>query len=329
MNASVHPPKPGLSEPAAPSSVVVGEDQGRQIRMAYSEHGDPGASIHVILLHGLFDHKGTWFALAPLLAEAGYHVIAPDLVGFGRSSKPEFRSWPASRRYGAEAQVGFVRAFVEGLGLDEVVLAGNSFGAGVLLRSLCTPWPGGPRVRGLVLESASGYPQARPPYIQLLGNLPGRLLSNRLVLGIGLGTGLARVVVRSTLRRVFSDPGQIPEELVDEAVDILREPNTVYAYQAAARNLVPDDIASFTSAYREIDVPTLVLWGAEDRIVPPLFATLFEAELPDARLQVFDNCGHAPHLEYPAETARLITDWIRSRVTGEPSPASAAGRDRT
>ena len=313
--------------PAAPSVVVVGEDEGRKIRMAYSEHGDPGASLHVVLLHGLFDHKGTWSALAPRLAEAGYHVVAPDLVGFGRSSKPRFRSWPASRRYGAEAQVGFVRAFVEGLGLDELVLAGNSFGGGIFLRSLCTPWPGGPRVRGLVLESASGYPQACPPHIRLLANLPGPLLLNRLVLGIGLGTGLARAIVRSTFGRVFHDPGRIPEELVDEAVDILREPNTVYAYQAAARNLVPGDIASFTDAYREIDVPTLVLWGAEDRIVPPLFGTLFEAELPKASLHVLDKCGHAPHLEYPAETARLIGDWIRRRVAGELNPASPGGRD--
>ncbi len=324
LNASARPASPAAGSP----SVVVGEDEGRQVRMAYSEHGDPGASLHLVLLHGLFDHKGTWSALAPRLAEAGYHVIAPDLVGFGRSSKPEFRSWPASRRYGAEAQVGFVRAFVEGLGLDDVVLAGNSFGGGVFLRSLCTPWPGGPRVRGLVLESASGYPQARPPYIRLLGDLPGRLLLNRRVLGIGLGTGLARVVVRSTFRRVFHDPGKIPEELVDEAVDILRGPNTVYAYQAAARNLVPGDIARFTDAYREIDVPTLVLWGAEDRIVPARFAALFEAELPDAELHVFDECGHAPHLEYPDETARLIGDWTRRRLTEEPNRALPAGRDR-
>ena len=296
--------------------------------MAYSEHGDPGASLHLVLLHGLFDHKGTWSALAPRLAEAGYRVIAPDLVGFGRSSKPGFRSWPASRRYGAEAQVGFVRAFVESLGLDEVVLAGNSFGGGVFLRSLCTPWPGGPRVRGLVLESASGYPQARPPYIRLLAGLPGWLLLNQRVLAIGVGTGLTRAIVRSTFRRVFHDHGKIPEELVEEAVDILREPNTLYAYQAAARNLVPHDIASFTDAYRKIDVPTLVLWGAEDRIVPSRFATLFEAELPEATLHIIAECGHAPHLEYPAETARILRGWIESRVTGDLGPASPAGRDQ-
>ncbi|MCY3737520.1 MAG: alpha/beta fold hydrolase [Gemmatimonadaceae bacterium] len=328
VNASVHPPRRSPSLSADSPSVVVGADDGGEIRMAYSEHGDPGASLQVVLLHGLFDHKGTWSALAPRLAEAGYRVIAPDLVGFGRSSKPGFRSWPASRRYGAEAHVGFLRAFVESLGLDEVVLAGNSFGGGVFLRSLCTPWPGGPRVRGLVLESASGYPQARPPFVRLLSGLPGWLLPNRRVLGIGLATGLARVIVRSTLRRVFHDPSRIPEELVDQAIDILREPNTLYAYRAAARNLVPGDIARFTRAYRKIDVPTLVLWGAEDRIVPSRFATLFEAELPDATLHVFDECGHAPHLEYPAETARLIRDWMERRVTGEPSPAPCEG-DRT
>ncbi len=314
--------------PGGSPSVVIGEDGGRDIRMAYAEHGDPGASLHVLLLHGLFDHKGTWSSLTPHLVEAGYHVIAPDLVGFGRSSKPEFSSLPASRRYGAEAQVGFVRAFVERLGLDEVVLVGNSFGGGVFLRSLCTPWPGGPRVRGLVLEDATGYPQALPLHIRLLADWPGRLLLNRLVLAFGLGTGLARAIVRSTFRRVFHDPGKIPEELVDKAVHLLREANTVRAYQASARNLVPGDIARFTDRYREIDVPTLVLWGAEDRIVPPLFGLLFEAEIPGATLHIFEACGHAPHLEYPTETAALIRDWIRRRVEGEKSPASPAGAAR-
>ena len=328
MNGFARPPEPVAPAPPGSPSVVVGEDDGREIRMAYAEHGDPDASLHLLLLHGLFDHKGTWSCLAPHLAEAGHHLIAPDLIGFGRSSKPGFRSRPASRRYGVEAQVGFVRAFVESLGLDEVVLVGNSFGGGDFLRSLFTPWPGGPRVRGLVLESATGYPQALPPYIRLLADWPGRLLLNRPLLALGLATGLARAMVGATFRRVFHDRGKIPGELVDEAVDILREPDTLRAYQASARNLVPADIGSFTGRYRQIDVPTLVVWGAQDRIVPPLFGLLFEAEIPDAALHVLDGCGHAPHLEYPAETAGLIRDWIRRRIEAETEPVSAAGPGR-
>ena len=205
---------------------------------------------------------------------------------------------------------------------------GNSFGGGVFLRSVCTPWPGGPRVRGLVLESATGYPQALPPHIRLLGDWPGRLLLNRPAVALGLGTGLARAVVRITFRRVFHDRGRIPRELVDEAVDILREPNTVQAYQASARNLVPADIGCFTDRYKAIDVPTLVVWGAQDRIVPPLFGLLFEAEIPDAALHILDRCGHAPHLEHPVETARLIRDWIRRRIEAEAEPVSPAGPAR-
>ena len=328
MNGSVRPPPGNAAAPGRSTSVVVGEDEGREIRMACAEHGDPDSPLHVVLLHGLFDHKGTWTFLAPHLAEAGHHVIAPDLIGFGRSSKPGFGSQPASRRYGAEAQVGFVRAFVEELGLDEVVLVGNSFGGGVLLRSLCTPWPGGPRVRGLVLESATGYPQDLPLHIRLLAGPAGRMLLNRLAIALGVGTGLARAIVRTTFRRVFHDRGKIPRELVDEAVDILREPNTVHAYQAAARNLVPADIGRFTDRYREIDVPTLIVWGAQDRIVPPLLGLLLEAEIPDARLHVFDDCGHAPHLEHPTETACLIRDWIRRRIEGQTEPAAPAGPAR-
>ena len=75
--------------------------------------------------------------------------------------------------------------------------------------------------------------------------------------------------------------------------------------------LFGNDIATFPDRYGDIDVPVLIVWGREDRIVPALFGLLFEAEIPGSTLHVFDDCGHAPHLEYPVETAVLLRDWMR------------------
>ena len=95
-----------------------------------------------------------------------------------------------------------------------------------------------------------------------------------------------------------------------------------YLEQLAARNLIPRDMTSFPDHYRHIDAPTLILWGRDDRIVPPLFALLFEEEIPGSTLHVFDECGHASHLELPVETAVVIRDWIRRHTsqTRDPCP---------
>ena len=145
--------------------------------------------------------------------------------------------------------------------------------------------------------------------------MPGRLLLHPWVQPLALATGIARFLTRRTFRQVFFDPEKIPRDLLDDAVDLLRTPNTLYAYSESARNLIPQDIASFSDRYRDIDVPTLILWGRDDRIVPPLFALLFEGEIPDSTLHVFDECGHAPHLELPVETAVVIRDWMRRHIS--------------
>mgnify|MGYP001351030038 FL=1 len=116
------------------TAVVVGDESGAPIRMAYTETGDPHAEVSLLLLHGLFDHRGTWSYLTPHLVAAGFHVIAPDLIGFGASSRPLLRDLPADERYSVDTQVAFLRTFIRQLDLDDLVLVGSSLGGGAALR---------------------------------------------------------------------------------------------------------------------------------------------------------------------------------------------------
>ncbi len=284
------------------------------IQMSYAVAGDRGAETHILLLHGLFDHRGTWSQLTPHLVAAGCHVIAPDLIGFGASSRPALMDRPPHERYSIDTQVGFLRTFIEQLELDDFVLMGNSFGGGLALRMMCTPWPRAPTIRALILECAAGHAQAIPPGVQLLAGWPGRLLLHPSIQALLLASGLFRWLTRRTLQLAFHDPRLIPPQTLDDAVDVLRLPGTLYAYRESARNLVPADLGSFPERFRQIDSPTLIIWGREDRIVPPLFGLLFEEEIPASTLHVFDECGHAPHLELPVETAAVIRDWMRRRI---------------
>lgn len=301
------------------SVVVVDQDDGEPVHMAWEQAGDPQAELHILLLHGLFDNRRTWSHLMPQLADAGYHVVAPDLVGFGHSSRPLLRHRAPNERYSVDCQVAWLRTFISKLALDNLVLVGNSLGGGIALRALCTPWPQSPhspspRIRALVLEAAAAHRQPVPIYAQLLTEWPGRLLLSHRVQHLCRVAGLTRWLAQRTFHQAFHDPTKIPAELVDHTLDILRLPHTMYAWRESARNLLPDDIDSFPERYRDIDIPTLILWGQQDRIVPPLFALLLEAEIPASTLQVFDECGHAPHLELPVETAVAIRDWLRRRI---------------
>jgi 4,5:9,10-diseco-3-hydroxy-5,9,17-trioxoandrosta-1(10),2-diene-4-oate hydrolase len=288
--------------------LVVGRQDGADIHLAYVDNQRQGGPA-LLLLHGIFDNKATWFYLGQHLKDH-YRFIAPDLLGHGFSSKPLFADQPPSCRYTIDAQVAFLRTFIARLGLGELVLVGNSLGGGLALRLYLQCPELAEKVRGLVLIDAAGYPQELPGHVRQLGGWQGGLLARPLVGFLARHLGLLRLSVRRTFRRCFHDLAKIPPALVAEALAALNTPNALYAYQHAARNILPPDYQTFHERFRTISCPALILWGKEDRILHPLSALLFKAELPRAELHLFDCCGHAPHLEYPAQVAQLISGWM-------------------
>ena len=264
-----------------------------------------------MLLHGVFDNKATWFRLAARLSAR--RIIAPDLIGHGHSSKPTFAARPVHERYSPDMQVGYLAAFIAALDLDDVILVGNSLGGGLALR-LYLDFPAlAAKVRGLVLIDAAGYPHKLPVHVRTLGSYPGKLLSHAPIHALARTSGLLRLAAWRTFRRCFHDRGKIPPELATVARAALETPNAAYAYHYSARNLVPPDVATFHQCFGDITCPTLVLWGQQDRILPVRSAQRFATALPHSDLHIFPNCGHAPHLEYPDETAAYIEQWIKKR----------------
>ena len=282
-----------------------------QVEMAYIDNGGRGDQPPLVLLHGIFDNKATWFRLAARLP--GHRIIAPDLIGHGHSSKPTFATHLAPERYSPDMQASYLASFIAALDLDDVILVGNSLGGGLALR-LYLDFPAlAAKVRGLVLIDAAGYPHQLPVHVRSLGSYPGKLLTYAPILTLARTCGLLRLATWRTFRRCFHDRSKIPPELATVAHAALETPNAAYAYHYSARNLIPPDIATFHQRFGDITCPTLVLWGQQDRILPVRSAQIFAAALPCADLHVFPNCGHAPHLEYPDETADYIEQWIEER----------------
>jgi len=246
----------------------------------------PGSGVDTfLLLHGYAGSSFTWRYWAPRLAERG-HVMLVDLKGFGRAPKP------ADSAYGPLDQAALVARLIEQRDLRHLTLMGHSLGGGVALvtaRGLVRDGDG--RLDRLVLVAAAAYDQRMPPFMKLADH--PRLSS------LLMGALSTRMVVRSVLRSIVYDPSRVDDAQVRGYAAPLQSPGAVRALIECARQLLPEDLEALVATYPEIDVPTLLLWGREDPVVPLAIGQRLSRELPNAHLQVLDACGHLPAEERP------------------------------
>ena len=267
-------------------SINVGSIQAR--------YWELGEGAPVLLIHGLGASVETWQNTLPALAGA-HHVYAVDLVGFGYSDKPD-------AEYTVDYLVDFIRGFMDVAGLEQVALIGHSLG-GALVLQLAIRHPD--RVTKLVLVDSAGL--SREVGLGLrLASLP---LVGELLLRPSPGK------TRQALKPFFHDPTLLTDAFVDLNYDLITQPGAQAAYLATVRNL-----ASVFGARRhinegvvarleEIRVPTLVIWGAQDAIVPVTHADIARDRVANAQLHILPECGHMPMMERPEEFNRLVS-WF-------------------
>ncbi|MFT7724116.1 MAG: alpha/beta hydrolase [Roseateles sp.] len=256
------------------------------------DQGPASDPLPLVLIHGTSASLHTWEGWAGELARTR-RVISFDLPGFGLTGPS------ADGDYRDVRYVAFVRALLARLGVGRAIVAGNSLGGGIAWQlALADP----ARVAGLVLVDAAGH-QAEPeaeavPLVWRLARLP--------VLREGLRWVLPRRAVEDGVRSVYGDPGRVDAALVDRYYELaLREGNRA-ALMRRLDQLAPGPVARLG----EIRVPTLILWGGRDRLIPPRWAQAFHQALPGSRLVVFPQLGHVPQEEDPAATLAALRGWL-------------------
>jgi pimeloyl-ACP methyl ester carboxylesterase/putative sterol carrier protein len=254
-----------------------------------------GQGPPVLLLHGLAATKLSYLPLLSSLAER-YRVIVPDLPGHGESSKPRVRYTPA---YFSRV----IHALFDELGLDHASVVGNSMGGRVALEVVARHPH---RVNSLILldPAAAGLPF--PLYARLLGLLPA---------GVGtIPVPWRKRIVVTAIRQMFANPERLPRAgylaAADEFIRIYRKGRARIALLSAMRGLIADDPEGFWQRAREINVPTLIVWGKEDRLVPVGLGHRLANTIRDSRLVVLPEVGHVPQFEQPEETRRLMLDFL-------------------
>jgi pimeloyl-ACP methyl ester carboxylesterase len=231
-----------------------------------------------VLIHGYGASGFTWRHWSPRLARLG-HVVQIDLKGFGRAPKPD------DSRYAPGDQAELVRrlmALLAAMGLMEEARS---------------------RLRRLVLVAGAAYAQRLPPFVKMaawprLSALLFELVS-------------ARRVVEGALRMVVFDSDSVTADQVKGYADPLGSPGAVRVLLSTARQIVPPDLPSVVGRYPLIPVPSLLLWGRDDPVVPLSVGQRLARALPNARLHVLERCGHLAQEERPAESFAVLERFLR------------------
>jgi pimeloyl-ACP methyl ester carboxylesterase len=282
---------------AGVSTRIVSLSSGVRVRVAESGARDAPA---VVLLHGwaatiyMFRH-----ALETLPAQ-GFRVIAPDMRGFGLSDKPMSR-----HAYSLDAYLGDLTALLDALGLQRVMLGGQSMGGGTALHfALRQPR----RVSHLVLINPTGI--ARVSFVKMM-----RLVPQQFVNTFG-GMLAPRKIVEFILRRIaYGDAGLVTAQTIQEYWSPTQQPGFVRAGRAALSEFSWEPLDSAVLA--TLAVPTVVILGKQDRLIPE--AASAARSFRSADVHVLTG-GHCVHEEHPDEVYRLIASFLRRPAPGGQVP---------
>jgi pimeloyl-ACP methyl ester carboxylesterase len=275
---------------------------GTRTRVLEAGRGDT-----VVLLHGFGDSLDTWRYVVPALARH-HHVVAADLPGFGGSRPVTHRPLLDWYAHWCEELVATVAP------RGRAVLVGNSLGGAVALdTALRTPL----RVSRLVLVDCAGLGRGVPLWWRLVtAQTPLQTL-------LGPATGaLPRPVLQRLVAEVYANlvlhrPAEVDHSCIRDFAAHYRAAADLHRLVDLGHDVVRELSSGRLSAEaRALRVPTLLLWGRNDRLVPVSHGAALQRLVPSSQLHVIDDCGHCPQLERPAELTGAIERFLRGRAAG-------------
>ncbi|MDQ4024669.1 MAG: alpha/beta fold hydrolase [Actinomycetota bacterium] len=259
----------------------------------------PADAPPLLLIHGLGASKASWLTVVPQLAQH-HRVVAIDLPGFGATSKPR-------GRYDAPWFAKHVLSFMEVTDLRGALIGGNSMGGRVAME-VAMREPRMVRAIACLCPVAAFYKRpflwaarwARPEAGVFALRLP-------------------RAYLAEQLRHLFADPRRLHDDWYEAAIDDFlqtwRRPTARLAFLASLKNIYVEEPAGesgFWARLEKLRVPALYVYGRQDVLISPRFGGRVAKALPTAKVEVWDDCGHAPQLEHPDRTAEAMLEFFSS-----------------
>jgi pimeloyl-ACP methyl ester carboxylesterase len=255
------------------------------------DEGPKNDKTPVVLVHGTGASLHTWDGWVSGL-KSKRRVIRFDLPGFGLTG-PE-----PQNNYTIEKYTDYLVNLLDHLGIAHAIVAGNSLG-GYLGWATAIRYPN--RVSKLVLVDASGY-----PYKAESVPIAFKLSQNKFA-SMFLKDFIPKFVVRSSVENVYGDPSLVSDELVDRYYELaLREGNRT----AISKRFVQTQPGKLRYELNTLSVPTLLIWGGKDKLIPLEMGKQFNRDIPNSTLVVFEELGHVPHEENPDATLSTVLAFL-------------------
>ena len=261
----------------------------------------------MVLLHGIAGTSATWDAVIPRLAEH-YDVIAPDLLGHGESAKPH-------GDYSLGAYANVVRDLLEALGMERATIVGHSLGGGIAMQFA---YQFIERCERLVLVSSGGLGREVHPLLRA-ATLPGAEAVLPWVSTAGSrGVGALVRTLRLLGVRASADLDETWRSFVS-----LEEPAARRAFIQTVRGVMDHGgqrVSANERLYLAEGLPTLIVWGEKDPLIPVRHAREAHERMAGSRLEIFPDAGHFPYRDDPERFVSVLVDFIGAT---RPLPADA------
>ena len=239
-------------------------------------------SKHILFLHGLGASAERWSRVVPIFAKH-FHVVAPDIVGFGYSDKPEVN-------YTMPFFLDFVKGFANALGMEHLNLIGASLGGHIAAELAITSKN---MIEKLVLVTPAGIMKEPTPLLNYY-------------------TAAAMYPTFDNAKKAFErmagNPNAVDMVYARDFVNRMQLPNAKYAFissmmgSKAAPNL--------SGRLGKIEAPTLIVWGEKDRMIPVRYAGKFKREIKGSQLAIIESSGHTPYFEKPEVFSDIVLEFL-------------------
>ena len=260
-----------------------------ELKVRYLESGK-GKNQHILFIHGLGSAADRWMKIPDVLSK-DFHCIALDLPGFGESDKP------TEVDYTIDWFRRFVISFLKKISIynKQTSLIGHSLG-GYIVSEIAIQNQN--HVRQLVLIDSSGMLDKPTPILEEYFDAAMNPTQDN---------------VRKAFEKMVADPSRIPSQLVDGFIRRINMSNAKYAFESTLTNSATTQIG--LNRLQQINnIPTLILWGIHDRVIPLEHSKFFKNSITDSRLQVIDDAGHAPFAEKPDQVCELLRNFLLEKI---------------
>jgi pimeloyl-ACP methyl ester carboxylesterase len=256
----------------------------------------------LLLIHGMAGSATTWKHVMPALA-AKFTVVAPDLLGHGRSSRQV-----GDLSLGALASS--LRDLLVALGHERATVVGQSLGGGIAMQ-MAYQFP--ERCERLVLVSSGGLGPEVNPLLRFL-SMPGSAYA----LQLATASPIQRAVLGATglLSKIGLEPDPMMVELW-RSYSSLADEDTRRAFLRTLRSVIDrrgQAVSARNRLHLAAELPTLIMWGDADPIIPVAHAYEAHEAIPGSRLEIFPGVGHYPHVEDPERFVALLTEFVETTV---------------